>query len=332
MPLAVARANASKLEAEVRLGGDPALKKQTANLAADTTLGVLANQYLEARRSKWRPKSYTNFQRHLLKYAQPLHRLPITAVSQRNIANLLADLTKASGECTSNRVRSTLCALFSWALKEGIRLPEGNVAAHTNKHEEKSRERVLADAELKAIWDACRDNDFGAIVKLLVLTGQRKTDGSLRWNEVSDEQIALPAERTKNKRAHTIPLSNAARAILNQFNNEGRRCVFGRADTGFGGWNWSKQELDALTAIEPWTLHDLRRTVATRMADLGVQPHIIEAVLNHVSGHKGGIAGVYNRYVRQGETRSTKSLGRAFAGHCRRTRGEGSAAQAGVVS
>ena len=151
VPLSVARKNASDLEAEVRLGGDPALKNQTANHAADNTFGILANQYLEARESKWRPKSYAQFQRHLLKYAAPLHRLPITAVSQRNIANLLAELTKSSGECTSNRVRSTLCALFAWALKEGIRLPEGNVASHTNKHEEKSRERVLTNAELKAI-------------------------------------------------------------------------------------------------------------------------------------------------------------------------------------
>jgi hypothetical protein len=108
VPLSVARENASKLEAEIRLGGDPALKNQTANLAADNTFGILANQYLEARESKWRLKSYTTYQRHLLNYAKPLHRLPITAVSQRNIANLLTDITKGSGEPTSNRLRSTL--------------------------------------------------------------------------------------------------------------------------------------------------------------------------------------------------------------------------------
>jgi integrase len=309
VPLAVARANAGKLEADVRLGGDPVMDKQAANLAADQTLGVLANQYLEARKSKWRPKSYTDFRRHLLKYAAPLHRLPITAVSQRNVANLLTDITKSSGECTSNRVRSTLCALFTWALKEGFHLPEGNVASHTNKHEEKSRERILTNAELKAIWDACLDNDFGAIVKLLVLTGQRKTEiGSLRWNEIGDEQIVLPAERTKNKRGHAIPLSDAAKAILTQLKNEGRTCVFGRADSGFGGWNWSKQELDARAATAPWTLHDLRRTVATRMADLGVQPHIIEAVLNHVGGHKAGVAGIYNRATYDKEKREALNL------------------------
>ena len=310
VPLAVAQKNASTLEARIQLGEDPALDRQNARLEADNTLGILAHQYLEARKSKWRPKSHTEYTRHLLKYARPLHRLPITAVTQRNVANLLNDLTRTSGEATANRVRSTLRALFSWVLKEGIPLPGGNVAAHTNQHEEKSRERVLADTELLAIWKGCRDNDFGAIVKLLILTGQRKTEiGSLRWDEVHDEHIVLPSQRTKNKRAHIVPLSDPARAILNQRHADGRTHVFGRADTGFGGWNISKRELDTgVDTVAPWTLHDLRRTVATRMAELGVQPHIIEAVLNHVSGHKGGIAGVYNRATYDREKREALNL------------------------
>jgi integrase len=312
VPLSVARENASKLEAEVRLGGDPALKNQTANAAADNTFGVLANQYLEARKSKWRAKSYVQNQRHLLKYAKPLHRLPITAVSQRNIANLLTDITKESGEATSNRLRSTLCSVFGWAIKEGIRLPEGNVASYTNKHAEKSRDRVLTDAELKTIWRASPDSDFGAIIKLLILTGQRANEvGGLRWGEVHDEQIVLPSSRTKNKRAHIVPLSDPARAILGQFPADGRTHVFGSADTaGFDGWGYAKRTLDARIAkpLAHWTIHDLRRTVATRMAELGVQPHTVEAVLNHVSGHKGGIAGVYNRATYDKEKREALNL------------------------
>ena len=315
IPLAVARKMASEQEAEVRLGGDPALKKETANLAADNTFGVLANQYLEARKSKWRTKTHAAYRRHLLKYARPLHRLPITAVSQRNVANVLTDITKESGEATSNRLRSTLCSLFGWVIKEGIRLPEGNVASYTNKHEEKSRDRVLADAELKTIWKACPDSDFGAIIKLLILTGQRANEiGGLCTNEVHDEQIVLPSQRTKNKRTHIVPLSDPARAILNQFRADGRAHVFGRADSiGFDGWGYAKRTLDARIAekgkqLDHWTVHDLRRTVATRMADLGVQPHIIEAVLNHVSGHKGGVAGIYNRATYDKEKREALNL------------------------
>ena len=314
VPLSIARKNASDLEAEVRLGGDPALKNQTADLNADNTFGVLANQYLEARKSKWRPKSHAQNQRHLLKYAKPLHRLPITAVSQRNVANLLNTITEESGEATSNRLRSTLCSLFGWVIKEGIRLPEGNVASYTNKHQEKSRDRVLTDAELKVIWEACPESDFGAIIRLLVLTGQRANEiGGLQWDEVHDEQIVLPSQRTKNKRTHIVPLGDSARAILSQFRKDGRTHVFGRVDSaGFDGWGFAKRTLDGRIAkakpLAHWTVHDLRRTVATRMAELGVQPHIIEAVLNHVSGHKGGIAGVYNRATYDKEKREALNL------------------------
>lgn len=194
-------------------------------------------------------------------------------------------------------------------------MPEGNVASYTNKHQEQSRGRVLTDAELKTIWKGCPDSDFGAIIKLLILTGQRANEiGGLRWDEVHDEQIVLPSQRTKNKRAHIVPLGDPAKAILSQFHADGRTHVFGRVDSaGFDGWGFAKRTLDARIAksVKPlahWTVHDLRRTVATRMAELGVQPHIIEAVLNHVSGHKGGVAGIYNRATYDKEKRETLNL------------------------
>ncbi|HEX4236767.1 MAG TPA: tyrosine-type recombinase/integrase [Xanthobacteraceae bacterium] len=101
-------------------------------------------------------------------------------------------------------------------------------------------------------------------------------------------------------------LSDAARTALHRFRDGHGEFVFGRF--GFQAWDWDKRALDARVAeagkpLEHWTLHDLRRTVATHMAELGVQPHIIEAVLNHVSGHKGGVAGIYNRARYEGEMR-----------------------------
>jgi integrase len=309
--LATARQNASALEAEVRLGGDPALKKHLANLAAADTFESLASQYLEARRPKWRPKTAVSFTRHLLKYSKPLHHLPMTAVSQRDVAKLLTSITTTSGEPTANRVRSTLCALFSWALKEGFALPQGNIPTYTNKHAEKSRDRVLTDTELKTIWGACRDDDFGAIIKLLILTGCREAEiGGLRWSEVHHDEIVLPDNRTKNKREHTVPLSDAANTILDKFRNDNRTHVFGVVDTGFTGWGYAKRQLDDRlgNTVAHWTIHDLRRTVVTGMAERGIQPHIIEAVVNHVSGHKGGIAGVYNRASYDKEKRAALNL------------------------
>lgn len=311
VPLGVARENAGRLEARVKLGGDPAMDKEAARRGADETFGVLVDQYLAARSSKWRPNTEREVTRHLMKYAKSLHRFPIAAVSQKNVADLLDSL---AGDATRNRVRANLSTFFSWAIKKGIDLPKGNIASYTEKHKENSRTRVLSEGELGAIWGACRDDAFGAIVKLLLLTGQRKSEiGFLRWDDVREEQILLPGERTKNKRDHVVPLSDPAKEILEKFRADGRTHAFGRYDTGFGGWNTAKRELDARLAdaakpLPHWTIHDIRRTVATRMAELGVQPHIIEAVLNHVSGHKGGVAGIYNRATYDKEKRDALNL------------------------
>jgi integrase len=130
-------------------------------------------------------------------------------------------------------------------------------------------------------------------VRLLILTGQRREEiGRLRWSEITEATIRLPPERTKNKRQHEIPLAPQAQAIIKRQSRQGE-FVFGKA--GFTQWTDAKAALDRRVALEPWRLHDLRRTCATGMAELGVLPHLIEAVLNHVSGHKAGIAGVYNR-------------------------------------
>jgi integrase len=315
VPVSLARENASKLEAKVKLGGDPAMEKDTARRDADNTLCALVEQYLEARKADWRPRSGAEVKRHLTKHAKPLHRMPITSVGQRDVAVLLGSIATKSGNVTSNRVRASLYAFFRWVIGEGIRLPEGNVVSYTNTREEKSRDRVLSDVELRAIWEACRDDHCGAIIKLLMLTGQRANEiQALRWDELYDEQIVLPGERTKNKRAHIIPLSEPAKAILAAFQRTDRKHVFGRDDTGFQGLSKAQPKIDARitaahgNALPRWRPHDLRRTVATRMAELGVPPHIIEAVLNHVSGHKSGVAGIYNRATYDKEKREALNL------------------------
>jgi Arm DNA-binding domain len=116
VPLSLARDNASKLEAKVKLGGDPAMDKETARREADNTLGALVDQYLEARKSDWRERSRNEIARHLTKHAKPLHSMPIGAVSQRDVATLLSDLAKEAGNVTSNRVRASLCAFLGWVL------------------------------------------------------------------------------------------------------------------------------------------------------------------------------------------------------------------------
>ena len=170
--LADMRKTASKLQGRVALGQDPAMDKETARREVENTFVVFAEQFLEARKPSWRVGTYREARRHFMLHAQSLHSFPIAAISQFNIAKLLDDIVKQSGGVTANRVRVSLSSLFSWIIKRGIRLPEGNVAAFTEKPcEEKSRDRVLTDAELTTVWKACLDDHYGAIIKLLMLTG-----------------------------------------------------------------------------------------------------------------------------------------------------------------
>jgi integrase len=185
-------------------------------------------------------------------------------------------------------------------MREG--LLNNNPVIGTNRQKETSRSRVLSDDELKIILSACEPDDFGTIIRLLMATGQRASEVSqLRWSEVLDDRIVLPPSRVKNNRLHTIPLARQVRSIFDGRQRDGE-FVFGSRRQGrpFGGWGLSKAALDQRISamghkLEPWVIHDLRRTMATRLAESGTAPHIIEAVLNHVSGHKAGVAGVYNR-------------------------------------
>ncbi len=311
-----ARDLASNLHAKVRLGGDPAADKVIGRAQAANSFGDLARRYLEFQQDNLRPRSLVEVKRHLEDHAKPLHGLPVATVDQRTIADRLNLIAKAAGAVTANRVRASLSALFGWAMREG--LASANPVMNTNKREEKSRDRVLSDQELRIIWNALEDDHYGAIVKLLMLTGQRANEiAGLRYPEINFDKnvISLPGERTKNGRPHDVPMSGTVHAILEaQAKTDGRACVFGYGDGPFSGWSKSKERLETRIAdangepLPHWVPHDLRRTVATRMADLGVQPHVIEAVLNHVSGHKGGIAGIYNRAVYAAEKAQALTL------------------------
>jgi hypothetical protein len=188
-------------------------------------------------------------------------------------------------------------------MKEG--LVDSNPVIATNRHgANKPRERVLTMGEIAEIWHASGNGPYGAIVKLLILTGQRRTEiGSLCWREIDvpARLIRLPGERCKNHRPHDVPLSDPAMELMQATPRVGE-FVFGTTPIGFSPYADGKHDLDERIAIArgpepmpPWVLHDLRRSVATHMAEIGVQPHIVEAVLNHTSGHKNGVAGVYNR-------------------------------------
>jgi integrase len=305
---------AKTLYAQVRLGHDPAGEKEQAKRTASETFeAIVSAQYLPHKRRELRPQPYKDVERHLLRHAKPLHRLRLETVSRRDIAACLAAVRENIGRVSANRTRTSLSALFSWAMSEG--LVEANPVVGTLRVEEHSRERVLDFDELRLIWNALPDSDFGSIMRLLALTGARANEiAGLRREELRDDAILLPGSRTKNGREHLLPLAAPARAVLaavlEQHKDEERSLVFGRRTGPFSGWSKCKQALDQRIAetagrsLPHWTPHDLRRSFATHAAGIGIQPHIIEACLNHVSGHKAGIAGIYNRAAYEPEKRT----------------------------
>jgi integrase len=167
---------------------------------------------------------------------------------------------------------------------------------------------VLTDRELAAIWNAC-DDSSGRIVRLMILTACRRQEiGGLKWSEIDTDRgsVTIDAARTKNHRSLTLTLPPAALAILASVPRRGEAVFSG--DDAFQSWSALKARLDVVSGVSAWVFHDLRRSAATKMADLGVQPHVIEQILNHQSGHKRGPAGIYNRSSYDREVRAALAL------------------------
>ncbi len=295
--LETARTNARAIFGKVAMKVDPANEMARAGVDASKTFDVVIDGYLEAINAERSQSHYEATKRALKVRFKKLHGLALASIERSTVATELQAIRKDQGPIAMNRARTYLSSFFNWAIGEG--LCESNPVDKTNRNDENSRDRVLKNGELKTIWRALPDNDFGKILKLLAYTAQRREEiGGLRVDEVNfkDKQIELPESRTKNGIAHIVPISPPALAILKTIDMDGRTFVFGRTATaGFSGWSDSKIQLDLEAKVEHWTLHDFRRTGSTRMNEEGVLPHVVEAVLNHVSGSKGGVAGTYNK-------------------------------------
>ena len=302
-----ARTKAGEILAKAKLGEDVSTEIRSKKAASGSTLEELIDLFIDRYVEKnQKPSTRTETRRLLLVKWRPLHQMAVKEVTRPMIAECLAKIELETSAITRNRARAALSRLFTWALEEGF--AEHNPVVDTAKRPETSRERVLSADELKAIWLATSDpGDYNAIVRLLLLTGQRREEvAAVTWHELDLDSALwrIAPERTKNSRPHDVPLSSTALSILKQVPRRvNRELVFGGRKGPFSGWSKSKERFDQRTDLTGWRLHDLRRTLVTGMAELGVQPHVIEAVVNHVSGHKAGVAGVYNRATYSQEKR-----------------------------
>jgi integrase len=251
-------------------------------------------EYLKERRPKLRERTYRD-------YAYFLNRdfrygvTKLTELTPYDISDSLARLA-----ATPSSQRYAYCvvrAFMRWAHRrhyldrnpmERMQSPQSYIA----------RERVLTNDELARVWNAAGDDTFGKIVKLLILTGQRRGEiTQLKGRMIGESTITLPSSLCKNKRAHTFPLARLAYTLLDLNPTHDNYLFPGRGKaTPFDGYSKCKPKLDERAQVFDWTLHDLRRTFASGLAALGVSIPVIERLLNHISGSFGGIVGVYQRY------------------------------------
>lgn len=242
---------------------------------------------------------------------------PIAEIDGHDIHSLI-DETRRSGapglerrsdgptEARARVMLSCLSKMFSWLVQH--RRVSQNPCKDVHRPEASAaRDRVLTDAEIVKFWRAtdAERKELSALLKLLLLTGCRLNEvAGMTRAELSDDGATwnIPGSRTKNKRPHVVPLAPLARKLVGTGSEGFVFTTTGRSPVS--GWSKIKGRLDEAMKIPPWRLHDLRRTAATGMAEIGIGPHIVEAALNHISGAKAGVAGTYNRAAYAEEKRA----------------------------
>src|SRR5262245_18884742 len=310
-----ARRKAREVLAKVDLGQDPQADKRDRRDKDKLSLRSQIEEYLAFKQGEVRPKTLAEITRYLTgPYIKPLHSVALDMIGRKDVAVRLLATQRERGNIVAKKVRDTLSAFYAWAMEQGL-VGANPVVGTTKLKNGKPSDRVLSDDELVALWRACGDDDYGRIIQLLICTCCRRQEiGGLAWSECNLEgpqpSWTLPAERSKNGKAHTLPLMPMALAIIKSVPRMASRDqLFGsRASSGFASWDRGKTALDERSGVSNWTPHDLRRSAATMMANINVLPHIIEQILNHQSGHKSGPAGIYNKSSYEREVRNALAL------------------------
>ena len=295
-----ARKEASQILGLRAEGRDPAFERQQARqrLLSDR-FSDIADDYLTKYASQNRTMNETT--RIIRNDVLPKWGTrSIHEIGKRDINNLLDTKSDRGSKYMANRLLATLRKLFNWCVSRGIISisPCDGVSA---PHREKSRDRILNSQELLSVIHASRKMDgvFGVIVQCLIFTAQRRNEVSdMRWAELDLDQNlwTIPGERTKNEKPHFVHLTEQVKTVVSNMPAIGEFVFTSNGETPFSGISKAKKRLDQISGITDWRLHDIRRTVATGMATLGIAPHIADKVLNHQSGAISGVAAVYQRH------------------------------------
>ena len=305
-----ARGEAVRLLAEVKAGRNPAEAKRVERRSEPNRarlFGDLAAEFVE-RHAKpntrdWRKTEYL-LRRDVLPFWATR---PVREITRRDVIELIDRVADRGARIHANRVLAAVRVLFNWLLSRGV-IEASPAAGVKAPGAEMVRERVLSEDELREVWRAADATPypFGPFFRLLILTAQRRDEvAGMRWSEIDEARAlwTIPGDRAKNGRAHEVPLSGAALEIQCSIPRvEGSDFVFStNGRSSISGFSKAKARLDrdsgiGLTDRDEWRVHDIRRSVTTFMAEMGIAPHVVDKLLNHVSGSIHGVAAVYNRH------------------------------------
>jgi integrase len=305
--LAALRHAAAAALARLEQGIDPSPSRATpapAPPARDDSIERWVADFLELHaRRKTRASTARKTEQMLRRLVLPVWRgRSVHDIRRRDVIELIEHIARDRPYLANHTLR-VLSKLFNWLVGRDV-IPASPVAGVERPHDEQARDRILTDAELAALWRACEgDAPYGPALQLLVLTGARLAETSeMRRSELffDGKFWQLPPARTKNGRAHTLPLPPLARRIISAmpviddsdfvFTTNGRNPIT-------GNWGKAKKRISVRAGIDPasWRIHDVRRSTASGLQRLGVRVEVIERVLNHISGVYRGVAGTYQR-------------------------------------
>lgn len=284
-------------------------REEARKLAAQKTLGLLApkaelpysdalDEFLASYRLKNRATTVHETDRLLRRHFT--FTGDVAAIKTRQLTQVIDAI-----EAPSARHHAFVAArtFFNWLAKRRL-ISLSPLAGVDAPRKGPSRERVLSDAELVAIWNSVPPSAYGAIIRLGIITGQRMGQlAGLRGGYVAGDIISWPPEAMKANRRHSIPLTGMVASILDPYLEDG--LLFPTKDgRPFAAWPGNKARLDKVAGVSGWVHHDLRRTWATKAAEWGIAPpHIIERVLAHQSGTISGVSAIYNRATYMPEMR-----------------------------
>ena len=298
--LAMARGQAQKIFAARLEGRDPAAEKRESRrrLVVDQ-VSDLIETFIQERVSRLRSTRIVSNQLRREVGARWPNK-SIHEIKKRDVVDIVSAVSADRGPGVAHRTLKILRTFFKWCVGRGL-LDFSPAEGVQSFWTDKIRDRVLTDKELAAVIKAAPliDRPYGGILEMLALTGQRREEvAQMTWDEIdaASNTWTIPASRSKNRKSHIVHLSKQAQQVLGRADRS-HPLVFatinGKRPQCF---SQAKIELDRLSGVTGWQLHDLRRTVVSGMARLGIPPHVADKILNHQSGTISGVAAVYQRH------------------------------------